>query len=164
MTKSADPELMVRTVATALLAIAAAAMFQPAKSAPASRESNLSTISAMVQASEDQREWTDSDRVIAQTVAKEAGDEWTSCLKQSEDRLRRSSEAVETVATAIFGSCTAEEQLYRRAFAASLRGVAEPIQRTAAAEKLVGDLRVTRREEIISQLVGERLPSAKPKK
>jgi hypothetical protein len=57
-----------------------------------------------------------------------------------------------------------EERVYQRALAASFRGLADPMQRTAQAEKLVNDLRTNRREEIISHLVNDRLPLSKPKK
>jgi hypothetical protein len=143
-----------------LLTVAATMQASP----PMSHEDKLAAINLLVQSSENQREWTENDRLVAQSIAKDAGGEWASCLKQSEGRLRQSSEAVETVATAVLGSCLTEERLYRRALAASFRGLADPMQRSAQAEKLVGDLRASRREEIISQLVNDRLPPSKPKK
>ena len=147
-----------------IVVLALMAAIQSATSPQLSHEDKLRAISLLVESSENQRDWSENDRLIAQSVAKSAADEWTSCLKQSEDRFSRSSETVETVATAIMGSCLTEERLYRRALADSFRGVAEPMQRTVQAEKLVGDLRDRRREEIISQLVSDRLPPSKPKK
>jgi hypothetical protein len=147
-----------------IVLLALAAMMQNPTPAPMSHQDKLAALNLLVQSSENQREWTENDRLVAESIAKDAGSEWTSCLKQSEDRLRRSSEAVETVTTAILGSCLTEEHLYQRALAASFRGLADPMQRAAEAEKLVGNLRASRREEIISQLVSDRLPPTKPKK
>lgn len=145
-----------------LLIVAAAS--QGVTLPPPSRQDRIAALNLLVEQSENQRDWSENDRLVAQGVAKTAGGEWASCLQESEDRLRRSSEAVETVATAIMGSCLMEEHVYQRALAASFRGLADPMQRTAQAEKLVGDLRTSRREEIISHLVNDRLNPPKPKK
>lgn len=118
---------------------------------------------AVVSQLENQREWSEPDRLRAVDLAKLKGAAWGSCLELTEQHFRRSKESVETVATAIFGGCLIQERAYQRAYAVALRGLASPMERTEQARQGVETTRASKREEIISRLVNDRLPPAKPR-
>ena len=113
---------------------------------------------------ENQQEWSEADRLRAVDLAKLKGAAWRSCLDLAEQQLQRSKEPVETVATAILGTCLTPQRAYQKAYAVALRGLADPTERTAQALRSVEAARSSAREAIISRLVASRLPpqSAKP--
>lgn len=113
---------------------------------------------ALIDQLENQRQWSEADRLRAVDLAKLKGASWRSCLDLSETHLRRSTEPVETVATAILGSCLIQERAYQRGYAVALRGMANPMERAAQARDGVEKVRNSAREEIISRLVSARLP------
>ena len=124
-------------------------------------EDRIAALTLLVNTFENQQEWSENDRLVATEIAKTSGGLWRSCLERAEDRLRRSKEAVETVATAVMGSCLIEEYLYQRSLAASFRGLADPMQRTAQAKSIVEVARANRREQVIAHLVNDRVPPSK---
>lgn len=118
---------------------------------------------ALIDQLENQREWSEADRSRAVDLAKLKGAAWRSCLDLAEQYLRRSKEPIETVATAIFGTCLEPQRSYQRSYAVALRGLANPIERTAQAQRGVEAARADAREGIISRLVAARLPPPNPK-
>jgi hypothetical protein len=140
-------------VTALLLMLAMAAEQPPALSQPSP--------SALLDQLENQREWSEADRGRAVELAKFLRGEWSLCLMTVEERLRRSTEAVETVVTAVLGGCLTEERVYQRSYATALRGLADPVARSSQAREGVATIRAGTREEIISRLVNDRLAPQK---
>src|SRR3546814_2037268 len=76
------------------------------------------------------------DSAQAESLAKLRLAGWGFCLGAAERRLSRSTEAVETIATAIFGSCVLKEQSYRKALVLRYRGRIS----ASKGENLAGDV------------------------
>src|SRR3546814_8792629 len=84
--------------------------------------------------------WGEPDSAQAESLAKLRLAGWGFCLGDAERRLSRSTEAVETIATAIFGSCVLKEQSYRQALVLSYRGRTSASKRENLAEAVFGQL------------------------
>lgn len=131
-----------------LLAAALAAV------APPSQAEELNAITAELEARKD---WSEQDRVRAEAVARLRVDDWGICLRNAKTRLQRSTEPVETVATAIFGSCVREEKVYETVLILSLRGRIAADQRVDLARGIVARTRGQARETFVAELVTERI-------
>lgn len=123
----------------------------------ASSAGDFKELNVIIAELESKRDWTEADRTRAKAVTELTLIFWGRCLRNAHLRLQRSTEAVETVATAILGSCLQEEHSYRRAAPISYRGKLNPIEREELAETAVSTARANTRETIISKLVTERL-------
>src|SRR3546814_20279536 len=98
------------------------------------------------------------DSAQAESLAKLRLAGWGFCLGDAERRLSRSTEAVETIATAIFGSRVLTEKSYRKALVLSYRGRISASKDENLAEDVVGQLRVEQREHKLARLVTASLP------
>lgn len=130
-----------------------------ASTAPLSEAEELNTITAELEARED---WKEQDRVRAEALARLRLDDWGDCLRNAKVRLGRSSEPVETVVTAIFGSFVREERVYSDALILSFRGRIAADKRVDLARGIVGRTRAEGREMFVAQLVNERITAARP--
>lgn len=134
--------------------IAAVVIVLAAGAAPSEAEE----ISAITAELESKRDWSEEDRTRALAVARLRQDDWGDCLRLAKSRLERSTEPVETVATAILGNCRQEEREYERAVTLSLRGRVDAAQRIDAARDIVARAKADARETLVAQLVAARLP------
>jgi hypothetical protein len=104
------------------------------------------------------------DRVKAFDVSKSVNELWFACLARAEQRLRNSKEEnVETIGTAVLGSCASEEQLYIRSLRLIFRNYG-PVEMNRQVSRADGDAREKAREAITTYLVNYRLSPPQPKK
>jgi hypothetical protein len=110
---------------------------------------------------EAEKDWSEDDRDRAIAAARLRNDMWSGCLRRAQTRLQRSKEPVETVATAVMGSCLDQEDEYLRALKLAYRGLISPTESTARAERMVARGRATKREALVARLVALRLPKGR---
>lgn len=106
---------------------------------------------------ESRHEWGDAERADAKGLSEDLIVVWAACWKEQELRLRSSQDPVETIATAVLGSCAAEELLFIRAARLVFRGIADSATTNEYVTKLVAHSRELGREKVITDLVNYRL-------
>ena len=115
-----------------------------ATATPLSQVEELAAITAELEARKD---WSEQDRVRAEAVSRLRVDDWGNCLRDAKVRFQRSVEPVETVATAIFGACIRDENLYQNALILSFRGRIAADRRVALAREIVARVQTRSKPE-----------------